>query len=133
MEQPYRVYIVEDSPAILKVVTSSLESSGTIQVIGHADTWQSALNDLDSMDADTVIIDLALRGGSGFDLLRRLALEERYAPIKKIVLTNHGTEMFRKRALSLGADYFFDKSLEFDQVIELLEGLADQRKNSQGA
>jgi len=128
MEQPYRVYIVEDSAAILKVVTSSLESSGNIRVIGNADTSESALTDLGSKEVDAVIIDLALRGGSGFDLLGRLALQSRFASVKKVVLTNYGTDVFRKRALALGADYFFDKSLEFDQVIELLEDLSRARQ-----
>jgi two-component system response regulator DevR len=45
----------------------------------------------------------------------------------KIVLTNYAIGIFRQRALALGADYFFDKSLQFDQAIELLDALAKDR------
>jgi DNA-binding NarL/FixJ family response regulator len=44
--------------------------------------------------------------------------------VPRIVLTNYAIAIFRERALSLGADYFFDKSLQFDQAVELLEKLA---------
>ena len=43
-----------------------------------------------------------------------------------IVLTNEATDVHRRKCLTGGADFFFDKSREFDQAIEviLLSGLA---------
>jgi len=120
----YRVFIVEDSQAILTVLRSSLEFSGQIEVIGHADSSDAAWLDVNLALADAVIIDLALRRGSGFDLLERMRGDPRFALVRKIVLTNYGATVFRKRALELGAHHFFDKSLEFERVSEMLESLA---------
>jgi hypothetical protein len=36
------------------------------------------------------------------------------------VLTTYAFKEFRQRCVALGADYFFDKSAEFERVIEVL-------------
>lgn len=40
-----------------------------------------------------------------------------------IVLTNFSHEAYRTKSLQLGADYFFDKSTEFEEVRYILERL----------
>jgi DNA-binding NarL/FixJ family response regulator len=75
--------------------------------------------------ADAVIIDLHLRAGTGFDLLNRLkgtpALSSK---LVKVVLTNFATAGFSPALRVARADYFFDKSLEFDRAIDVLDDLA---------
>jgi DNA-binding NarL/FixJ family response regulator len=41
-----------------------------------------------------------------------------------IVLTNYSFSQYRDRSLSLGADYFFNKSREFNRVRDVLADLA---------
>jgi DNA-binding response OmpR family regulator len=40
-----------------------------------------------------------------------------------IMLTNYPYPQYRKKCLGLGADYFFDKSTEFEKVTELFKQL----------
>jgi DNA-binding NarL/FixJ family response regulator len=120
----YQVYVVEDSPSICEVLMGSLESSGLIEVVGHADNSEAAWEDPNLARAHSIIIDLALRASSGFELLGRLRASERFKDVTKIVLTNYAIGAFRQRAMALGTNYFFDKSLQFDQAIDLLDALA---------
>ena len=120
----YRVFVVEDSSSICEVLVGSLESSGLINVIGHADSADAAWEDSRLPLADAIIVDLALRTSSGFELLGKLRAASNFSQVKKIVLTNYPIGIFRERALALGADYFFDKSLQFEQAIDLLDMLA---------
>jgi DNA-binding NarL/FixJ family response regulator len=120
----YRVFVVEDSPSIREALVGNLESTGLIEVIGSADSADAAWKDQRLGAADAIIIDLALRTSSGFELLSRLKSSPDFSTVPRIVLTNYAIAIFRERALSLGADYFFDKSLQFDQAVELLEKLA---------
>jgi len=120
----YQVYVVEDSASICEVLVGSLESSGLIEVIGHADNSEAAWEDPKMALAHSIIIDLALRASSGFELLGRLSACDRFKNVKKIVLTNYAIGIFRQRAHALGTDYFFDKSFQFDQAVELLDTLA---------
>lgn len=128
MESPYRVFLVEDSPAIRETLAHSLESSGQLTIVGHAETADDACKALEITAADAVIVDLHLRQGTGFDLLTRLKGVPALSHLVKIVLTNYAAKTFRDRCMVLGANYFFDKSLEFDQVIDVLHGLAASRE-----
>lgn len=117
---PLRVFLVEDSPIIRDRLTESISASGRIQIIGHADTEQQAIASLMQLDCDAVVLDLRLREGNGFNVLKAL----RVAPgvsMTIIVFTNYSLPEFRTRSLALGADYFFDKGHESDRVREVLE------------
>jgi DNA-binding NarL/FixJ family response regulator len=61
-------------------------------------------------------------GGSGIQVLETIR-KEKPAPLI-IMLTNFTHEPYRQRCFKLGADYFFDKSSEFEKVKEILENLA---------
>jgi CheY-like chemotaxis protein len=132
MKPPYRIILIEDSAAIRETLTHNLESSGLLAVVGTAETGADALNLIDTTPADAVIIDLQLRGSTGFEVLEHLKMSAPAKKLVQIVLTNYVAPIFRKRCTEYGADYFFDKSLEFDRVIETLNMLA-QRRVSQGA
>jgi len=61
-------------------------------------------------------------GGSGIDVLEQIKKES--GDIVVIMLTNHPLAPLRKRCMELGADYFFDKSTEFDKVSDVLKQLS---------
>jgi DNA-binding NarL/FixJ family response regulator len=126
MEPRYRVILVEDSAAIRETLIQSLESSGKLSVVGVAETGADACHLIDDTPADAVIIDLQLRGGTGFEVLAHLKVTPAVKKPVQIVLTNYVAPIFRRRCEEYGADYFFDKSLEFDRVISTLHTLADR-------
>jgi two-component system, OmpR family, response regulator len=68
---------------------------------------------------DFVVLDLHLRTGNGLGLLKDLKLER--PEIRVIVLTNDATDHHRRSCAALGADYFFDKSTQFEAVLQVLE------------
>jgi hypothetical protein len=43
------------------------------------------------------------------------------------VLTEFASPEYRVRSIQGGADYFFDKALDYDRVTEVLEALAARR------
>jgi DNA-binding NarL/FixJ family response regulator len=133
MESLYRVFLVEDSAAIRETLTQSLESAGLVKIVGHAETAEDAWQLLRQTPSDAVVIDLHLRNGTGFDFLARLKTEPQLSPLVKIVLTNYATKTFRDRCVLLGAQHFFDKSLEFDRVIDLLNTLAEKKTSGEPA
>jgi DNA-binding NarL/FixJ family response regulator len=66
-----------------------------------------------------VILDIRVPGGSGFEVLQNIK-QGQAAPIV-IVLTNYPYSVYRQKCLQAGADFFLDKSTEFDQIPALLE------------
>ena len=60
-------------------------------------------------------------GGSGIDVLREIK-QNNQTPLV-IVLTNYPYPQYRRKCMDAGADFFFDKSTEFDKVTEVLKQL----------
>ncbi len=50
-------------------------------------------------------------------------IRSRNIPSKVIVLTNYAQEQYRKKCFEEGADFFFDKSIEFDKIVEVIQKL----------
>jgi DNA-binding NarL/FixJ family response regulator len=115
--QLLRTYIVEDSAVIRESLVATLEELASIVVVDSADDESTAVQWLSDSgnDADLVIVDLFLKGGSGLGVLR--AVQDLPQQRRMVVLTNYATEAIRKKCLGLGADRVFDKSGEIDALI----------------
>jgi|SRR5205085_2256158 len=127
LPKPLQVYVVEDSPIIRRLLTSTVEAAGA-ELIGHSADASSAIADLSSLRPDLILIDLSLKSGSGFDVLEALqALEQKPSAIK-VVLTNHASEEFKSLSFRMGANGFFDKGTETSQVLALITALASEKR-----
>lgn len=121
-----KVLIVDDSSVVrerLRVMFSEIKD---IEILGEAENGAEALKVLKKHSPDILILDIRLKEGNGFDLLKSI---KKHPDLKVIILTNYPYPQYRKYALELGADYFFDKSVDFEQVIKLIKGLDKERKD----
>ena len=116
-----RVYLVEDSPILTKLLLGLFEAEPGLVVVGHADTARAATAAIVEHDPDVVVLDLHLREGNGIDVIRALRQNERVPTC--IVLTNHSGLPYRKAAMDAGAHHFFDKSAEIPSMLGLLRTL----------
>lgn len=121
-----RVYVVEDSPIILAALTQRIEDDPRFTVVGHADTARGAIGELQQSMPDILIVDLHLREGTGYEILIFLR-GVGVPPLKTIVLTNYASSAHRRRAMELGANSFFDKSMQFDEMLDGLHAWADDK------
>ena len=126
-ERVLRVFLVEDSAAIRERLTETISSIKHVQVAGHAETEAAAIAALQAEPCDAVVLDLQLRQGHGFNVLKALRSDPNTARTIVFVLTNHATPQYFARSVELGADHFFDKSREYDQLCAALEELAVRR------
>jgi DNA-binding NarL/FixJ family response regulator len=111
------VFLVEDAPLLRERLEALIASVGA-STVGHADGAPEAIRGILAARPDVVVLDLSLKEGTGFDVLRGV---RKTAPaIVFYVLTNHPIEGFRVVAQRLGARGFFDKSTEFDKLREAL-------------
>jgi DNA-binding NarL/FixJ family response regulator len=120
-----RLFIVEDSPVVRERLAELLAGVQDIEIVGEWD-GADAVGTIRRLAPDAVILDLHLQLGNGFDILRDLKSEPG-APVV-IVLTNYPYPQYEKKARDSGADHFFDKSTEFDSVVDVLQSLAGGRR-----
>jgi CheY-like chemotaxis protein len=117
-----KIYIVEDSKIILRLLASRVQAAGAI-LTGTSDAAPHAITELFALRPQLILIDLSLKVGNGFDVLA--ALQPGYEPSPtKVVFTNHALPEYRRRSLQLGASHFFDKSFEARWVFDLIHTMA---------
>jgi len=118
-----RVFLVEDSPHVRDLLLDFLNVPGEIEIVGYADNETESVAALLAEPVDAVIVDLKLREGSGMAVIEKVRRSNLQPQPKIIVFTNHPFPEIRNRAMKLGADYFFDKSVEYDSVRSTLQDL----------
>ncbi len=118
-----KVFVVEDSPIVQERLLAMLDAIRHVEVVGLADNADDAIADILRLQPDAAVLDIKLRTGSGIDVLREIRRQG--ASIATIMLTNYAGQEFRKQCLAMGADYFFDKTGEFEKIKEALEALEE--------
>jgi DNA-binding NarL/FixJ family response regulator len=118
------IYIVEDSPAVMERLVEAVGDIPNARVVGRADAVKDALEGVRVAQPRVLILDIQLRGGSGFRVLKQLKIAGSMRPESVIVVTNYPTDDYRKASRECGADHFFDKASEFDKVREVLLEMA---------
>lgn len=114
-----RVFLVEDSPRLCRLLADILGELDGVAVVGEAADEASAIRLLNDTQADLVIVDLELGSGSGLGVLRVLAGEpQRFGRLRTVVFSNYGHPSLRECCRKLGADGFFDKAFQFDDLID---------------
>lgn len=117
------VYIVEDSKLVQFALSELLAVIGGFRVVGTASGETQATEWLlqNPEQWDLVTLDLTLKEGSGFNLIRRF--RQANPTGKVIVLSDFATPGVRTRCLHLGADACFGKS-EGDGLTQYLACVA---------
>lgn len=114
-----KVLIVEDDPALAKVIAMSLEGIGCELLI--AKTGTEAVRLLGESVPAVVVLDLLLPAIDGFDVLRYMRSNEKLKEVPVIVLTNYSKETAKKESLDLGANEFVLKtSIHVSEIPELV-------------
>ncbi len=118
-----QVYVVEDSPVMLRMLASTIEAAGA-ELVGHSESAQRAINEIFVLEPDLILIDISLNRGNGFDVLRLLRYRGLAQSARKVVLTNHSDTEYRDLSFRLGAHQFYDKSFDMLKVLELIRAMA---------
>ncbi|MFW5710709.1 MAG: response regulator [Spirochaetota bacterium] len=109
--------LIADDSALIRTHLSELISASRADVDLHTSTdLQSTIKSLENHTFQVVVLDLQFPDGSGFSVLEFLK-SRRIKPFV-MVLTNLINGSIRRRSLALGADLFFDKTEEYELVVE---------------
>ncbi len=116
------VFIVDDSLIVRARIMTMLSDLQNVTIVGHAPNSVDASAAILTLRPDVVILDVQMPGGSGIDLLRELK-KLHPSPIA-IMFTNFPFVQIRKECVEAGADYFFDKSRDFEKITQVLGRMA---------
>ena len=107
-----RVLVVDDEPQILRALRVALRANG--YAVDEALTGEVALTRVAMHPPDLIILDLALPGIDGVEVCRRL---REWSRVPVIVLSAHGDDQAKVRALDEGADDYLTKPFSVPELL----------------
>jgi DNA-binding NarL/FixJ family response regulator len=90
------------------------------EIVGEASTFDQAVAGITRTRPDVAILDIKLADdrGTGIDVLNQV--RPVLPAMKTIVMSNFATPQHMKASADAGADYFLDKTAEFDRIAGIL-------------
>jgi len=122
-QQTKTVFIVDDSTVVRDRLAQMISGLPGVDLVGQADIAFEAIEGLRRLRPNCAVLDISMPGGSGIHVLETIKREQ--PALSVIMLTNFAQDQYRQKCLALGADYFFDKTTQFEKVLEVLRVPAD--------
>jgi len=122
-----KVFIADDSPILRERLKTMLSDFPEVEISGQAKDTPEAIKSIKELKPDAVILDIRMPGGSGIEVLQSIKKDR--PDIKVIVFTNYPYPQYRKKCMNLGADFFFAKATESEEVPKVIEQLLKNAKN----
>lgn len=121
----WKLIVIEDDPDGQEVVATILHHARLdLDVVGDAESAEALIFD-QGQDYAAAIIDLALPGKNGWELLQSLQSHPQSRHIKCIAVTAYHTSKLREEALSAGFDAYFAKPIEATTFIRELSHILE--------
>lgn len=119
-----RVLLVEDSKVLTERLAEVIGQVPGVELIATADTESAAISAVTRESPDVIILDLHLKQGTGFGVMRALAA----GPCKPriVVLTNYDLPEYKNAAVALGAAHFLDKARDYGRLGDVLREIYDE-------
>lgn len=115
------IILADDNESYLQSLTKEFNDSNEFEVVASVTDGAEALSIISSKKPDVAIFDIVLGNLDGFELLERM--EKMKLPTKKFVLSSLKNEGFIQKAISLGADYYMAKPVNFDVLSKRVKEL----------
>jgi len=121
-----RVLLADDHPVVRSGYLRLLDQAGDIQVIAEAGDADAAHAAFVAHRPDVLVTDLAMPGGGGLALLRRVLLRD--AQARLLVFSMHDAPVLVRRALQAGARGFLTKASAPECLVDAVRELHAGRR-----
>lgn len=125
-QQGLKILLIDDTQVVLQhlqTLLSELEQVSRTEAVLSA---EEALSLLDNYEPDIMVLDINMPGMNGIEMLKKLPLKKIIRPVV-IMLTNNTLPGYKDECMRLGADYFLDKSRDFQMIPAIVEKVKQHR------
>ncbi len=117
-----QILLIEDEPNIIEVIGYILSRDGW-NVATHVN-GETAMDEIERIAPDVLILDVMLPGRSGYDVLQDLRANPAQAMLPVLMLTARGQEKDRVLAKRLGATRFMTKPFANAELLQAVREIS---------
>jgi DNA-binding NarL/FixJ family response regulator len=126
MNATVRVLLGDDHKIVREGLKMVLADDAQLQVVAEADSGPGVLHEVHKLQGlqgiDVVLLDIALPGMDGLDVLQALRREWPGLPV--LMLSTYPEKQYAVRCIQLGASGYLNKSTDPDELIAALRRVA---------
>jgi DNA-binding NarL/FixJ family response regulator len=119
-----RVLIVDDHPVVREGLAQMINREPDLTVCGEAADMQKAVQLMEALEPDILIVDISLDGPDGLDLLKHIRTQDPSLPV--LILSMHDESIYAERALRAGANGYIMKQEATDNVLDALRRILNR-------
>ena len=105
---PLKILLADDHEDFRRVVHEFLDRLPNISVVGEAADGKEAVEQVERLHPDLVLIDISMPHQNGLEATR--IIKQRWPATKVVIATMHDSPLYRSKALEVQADGFILKS-----------------------
>jgi DNA-binding NarL/FixJ family response regulator len=113
-----KVFVVDDHPIVRQGLALLINREADLSVCGEAEDAQTAMQSVNSVHPDIVVVDISLNGPDGLDLLKDI--RTRHPDLPVLILSMHDESIYAERALRAGAQGYIMKQEATEKVLVAL-------------
>ncbi len=121
-----RLLIVDDEKDFVDTLAERLEAKG--YGIAKAYNGKEGLEKAHEYRPDLIILDIAMPEMNGYDVCRKLKIDDKFRAIPIIILSAKFEPNDIEFGEEMGADAYLTKPLELDMLLEKVRGLLKAKK-----
>ena len=121
-----RILVADDHSVVRQGIKQIIADSPDMEIAGEAATGQEALELVRSGSFDLIILDIAMPGQSGLDILRELKAES--PALKVIILSMYPEEQYAIRSFRDGVSAYLTKGTSPEELILAIRTAASGKK-----
>lgn len=120
-----RIFLVDDHPIVRRGLQLLISLEADLMVCGEAESAPVAVEKVPASKADLVVVDLALKTGSGLELIKQL--RSQHPKLKMLVFSMRDEGIYAERALRAGANGYITKEEGTEKALEAIRAILQGR------
>lgn len=120
-----KILIVDDTDIVAERLYKMIIDIDSVDTVFKSNSYNQAVELINKQLPDIILLDIQLPVKNGIALLK--FVKENYPAIKTIIVTNNASSNYKLICESIGADFFIDKSAEFEKIPFIINRISTQK------
>ncbi len=122
-----RILLVDDHPIVRQGLRTLLEGRSGWEVVGEASDGVEALEKIDNLQPDVVVLDVTMPRMNGLEACRLIQRNRKTSSLEVLFVTQHDSPQMMREALDAGARGYVVKSNAARDLLEAVEAVSQHR------